>query len=62
MTATPAPKIDTGVLAGRSQTPRRLPLAELATRGSSIASPALGRVMPACAVVNVRVAGFQSFV
>lgn len=46
----------------RSLTRQRIPLAELACRGSWIASPALGRVMPAAASAgSVPVAAFQSF-
>jgi FXSXX-COOH protein len=60
MTATPTPKADNGALTGHSR--RRIPLAELASRGSSVASPALGRVLPAAASAgNVPVAAFQSF-
>lgn len=62
MTATPVSRADNGVLVGRSQTRQRVPLAELASRGSSIASPALSRVMPAAASIeNTPVASFQSF-
>ncbi|MFF3255235.1 MULTISPECIES: hypothetical protein [Streptomycetaceae] len=62
MTATPTVMAENDVLAGRSQTRRRIPLAELASRGSSHASPTLSRVMPAAASAgNVPVAAFQSF-
>lgn len=41
---------------------RRIPLGELASRGSAAASPALARVMPASAVAGrVERASFQSF-
>ncbi|MDX3073165.1 FxSxx-COOH cyclophane-containing RiPP peptide [Streptomyces sp. NPDC088354] len=62
MTANLAVKADNGAPAGRPQVQRRIPLAELASRGSSVASPALGRVMPAAASAgSVPVAAFQSF-
>lgn len=62
MAATPAEKLETDSLLQRSQARRRIPLAELASRGSAAASPALARVMPASASAGrVAVAAFQSF-
>jgi FXSXX-COOH protein len=44
------------------QTRRRIPLAELASRGSGAASPALARIMPdAASAGRVDRAAFQSF-
>jgi hypothetical protein len=49
-------------LAASPQTRRRIPLAELASRGSAAASPALARVMPdAASAGRVDRASFQSF-
>ncbi|MFE0627424.1 FxSxx-COOH cyclophane-containing RiPP peptide [Streptomyces sp. NPDC058864] len=62
MTATPTVNAGHDAPTRRPQTRRRIPLAELASRGSSVASPALDRVMPAAASAgNVPVAAFQSF-
>lgn len=62
MTATLTVQADNDASTQRPQPRRRIPLAELASRGSSVASPALGRVMPASASAgNVPVAAFQSF-
>ncbi|MEU6344266.1 FxSxx-COOH cyclophane-containing RiPP peptide [Streptomyces sp. NPDC046977] len=62
MTATLIVQADRDAVTAQPQTRRRIPLAELASRGSSVASPALGRVMPAAASAgNVPVAAFQSF-
>jgi FXSXX-COOH protein len=40
---------------------RRIPLAELASRGSAAATPALARVLPTSASGRVERAAFQSF-
>lgn len=57
-TANPAPEF----LTQSPQARRRIPLGELASRGSAAASPALARVMPAAASAGrVAVAAFQSF-
>ncbi|WP_405723009.1 FxSxx-COOH protein [Streptomyces sp. NBC_01537] len=62
MSATAALKAETGSFPQRPTTRRRIPLAELASRGSAAASPALNRVMPAAASSGgVPVAAFQSF-
>jgi FXSXX-COOH protein len=62
MTPTPTVTADDDSEPGPLPTRRRIPLAELAARGHSAASPFLGRVMPASASAgNVPVAAFQSF-
>ncbi|WP_431960782.1 FxSxx-COOH cyclophane-containing RiPP peptide [Actinacidiphila sp. bgisy160] len=62
MTATPTVTAENDARTRRPHTRRRIPLAELASRGSSVATPALGRVMPAAASAgSVPVAAFQSF-
>jgi FXSXX-COOH protein len=49
-------------LAAAPATRRRIPLAELASRGSGAASPALARIMPdAASAGRVERAAFQSF-
>ena len=49
-------------LVASPQTRRRIPLAELASRGSAAASPALARIMPdAASAGRVDRAAFQSF-
>jgi hypothetical protein len=49
-------------LAAAPQTRRRITLAELASRGSAAASPALARIMPdAASAGRVERAAFQSF-
>jgi FXSXX-COOH protein len=49
-------------LVAAPQTRRRIPLAELASRGSAVASPAMARIMPdAASAGRVDRAAFQSF-
>jgi hypothetical protein len=59
---TPAEKAETDFFAQSPQARRRIPLGELASRGSSTAIPALDRILPdAASAGRVERASFQSF-
>jgi hypothetical protein len=59
---TPAEKAETDSFAQSPQARRRIPLGELASRGSAAAIPALARIMPdAASAGRVDRAAFQSF-
>lgn len=62
MITAPAEKAETDFFVQSPQARRRIPLGELASRGSAAAIPALARVMPGAASAGrVDQARFQSF-